>query len=96
MEASQLDTFLLRDSKGNLVPVLGLPFEEFEQLLRAKKGLTSPAAPSHTIEALSLVGTAGEQIADLQLTATIRVREAGWVRVPLEHWHGGDSAAGQA
>ena len=44
VEASQLDTFLLRDSKGNLVPVLGLPFEEFEQLLRVKKGLAPPPA----------------------------------------------------
>src|SRR5439155_20700146 len=77
------DTFLLRDSKGNLVPVLGMPFEEFEQLLRLKKDLASPAPPSQALETLSLSGTANARVADLQVTATIRVRDDGWVRVPL-------------
>src|SRR5262249_33214456 len=71
VEASQLDTFLLRDRKGNLVPVLGLPFEEFEQLLRTKKGLASPPAPGYVLEKLSLVGAVDQRIADLQVTATI-------------------------
>jgi len=84
VEASQLDTFWLRDGKGNLVPVLGMPFEEFEQLLRTKKGLSPAAAPGFTLETVSLAGTADERVADLQLTATIRVRQAGWVRVPLQ------------
>src|SRR5262249_22692998 len=70
-------------NKGNLVPVLGLTFEEYEQLLRTKLGLASPAAPGYLLESLSIVGTADERIADLQLTATIRVREQGWVRVPV-------------
>jgi hypothetical protein len=83
VEASQLDTFLLRDSKGNLVPVLGLPFEEFEELLRVKKGLAPPPAPGYVLEKLSLVGTAEQGIANLQLTATIKVRDEQWVRVPL-------------
>ena len=52
-EASPLDTFLLRDSKGNLVPVLGMQFEEFERLLRLKKGLSPAAAPGFTLERLS-------------------------------------------
>ncbi len=82
-ERSPLDTFLLRDSKGNLVPVLGMSFEEFEQLLRQKKGLSPAAPPSFTLERLSLVGTANEKTADLEVKATIRVRQAGWVRVPL-------------
>lgn len=82
-EASPLDTFLLRDSKGNLVPVLGMSFEEFEQLLRLKKGLSPAAAPSFTLERLSLAGTANEKTANLEVKATIRVRQAGWVRVPL-------------
>lgn len=83
VEASHLDTFLLRDSKGNLVPVLGMPFEEFEQLLRLKKGLGPPAAPSYSLDALTLVGTIQEGVANFQVTATIRVRQEGWVRVPL-------------
>jgi len=83
VEASPLDTILLRDSKGNLVPVVGLPFEEFEQLLRAKKGLLAASPPAYTIETVSLAGKAGKRSADFQLTATIRVRENGWIRVPL-------------
>ncbi len=83
LEASPLDTILMRDAKGNLVPVVGMGFEEFEQLLRAKKGLAPAAAPAYTIEAVSLVGKAAERLAELQMTVTIRVREPGWIRVPL-------------
>jgi hypothetical protein len=74
---------LLRDSKGNLVPVVGIPFEEFEQLLRAKKGLSPALPPSYTVETVSLAGKAGARSADFQLTMTIRVRENGWIRIPL-------------
>src|SRR5262245_50068137 len=77
LEASPLDTIWMRDAKGNLVPVVGIPFEEFEQLLRAKKGFSPAAAPAYTLEAVSLVGKANKGFADLQLTATIRVREPG-------------------
>ncbi|HZN34767.1 MAG TPA: hypothetical protein VFB80_13155, partial [Pirellulaceae bacterium] len=83
VEASPLDTFLLRDSKGNLVPVPGMPFEEFERLLLMKKGLSPPAAPGFTFDALSLVGEAKEKLATFEVTATIRVRAEGWIRVPL-------------
>ena len=83
VEASQLDTFLLRDSKGNLVPVLGMKFEEFEQLLKVKKGLAPPPAPGFTLDSLSITGTASKGLADLQITLSVRVRDEGWVRVPL-------------
>jgi hypothetical protein len=83
LQASPLDTFLLKDSKGNLVPVLGMSFEEFEQLLRLKKGLASPAPPSLALETLSLTGTTKGNVANFQVTATIRIHEDGWVRVPL-------------
>jgi hypothetical protein len=84
IERSPLDTFLLRDNKGNLVPVLGMSFEEFEQLLRLKKGLVPAAAPDFTLERLTLVGSADGPVADFLLTATIRVRRDGWTRVPLQ------------
>jgi hypothetical protein len=83
VEASPLDTILLRDSKGNLVPVVGIPFEEFEQLLRVKKGLAPGSPPAYTVDSVSLAGKASAQSAEFQLTATIRVREDGWIRVPL-------------
>jgi hypothetical protein len=83
LEASQLDTFLLRDSKGNLVPVLNLPFDEFERLLRIKRGLAAPEPPAYSLDALTLTGTAGRDAVALQGVLTIRVRREGWVRVPL-------------
>jgi hypothetical protein len=94
---SPLDTYLLRDNKGNLVPVLDLPFEEFERLLRIKRGLAPPALPGYSLDVLSVTGAAadddsGDQpaarsaatsLVDLQVVATIRVRDSDWVRVPL-------------
>jgi hypothetical protein len=83
VEARDLNTFLLRDNKGNLVPVLGITFEEFEALWKLKRGLTPPAPPGFTLDALSISGTASGNVADLQITLTIRIREPGWIRVPL-------------
>ena len=83
LEASRVDTFMLRDSKGNLVPVLDLPFEEFERLLRLQRGVGAAEPPPYTIDSLTVSGQAKGDIADLRLTATIRVRKSGWVRVPL-------------
>jgi hypothetical protein len=84
IEASQLDTFLLRDSKGNLVPVLGMTFDEFEQLLKLKNGLAAPPPPGFTLDALSVSGAVEGDLANVQVTATIRIRDEGWVRVPLK------------
>jgi hypothetical protein len=61
-----------------------MPFEEFEQLLKLKKGLTPPPSPSYTLDALSLVGTADNRVADLQITAKIRVRDESLVGIPLQ------------
>ena len=84
VQKSSLDTYLLRDSKGNLVPIVDMTFEDFEQLMRLKRGLAPPAAPAYVLDSLSVTGVATEGIADLQATATIRLREAsGWVQVPL-------------
>ena len=81
---SELDTFLLRDSKGNLVPVLGMTFEEFEKLLKLKQGLAPAQAPSYILDGLSITGGVQNQLATLEVTATVRIREEGWVRVPLK------------
>src|SRR4029453_18322818 len=83
VEASPLDTFLLRDSKGNLVPVPDLPFEEFERLLRIKRGLAPQAPPGFTLDKLTATGTVESNRADLEITLSIRSREAGLLRVPL-------------
>jgi hypothetical protein len=82
--ASELDTFLLRDSKGNLVPVLGMSFEEFEKLLKLRQGLAPAQPPAFLLDGLSITGSVKDQLATLEVTATIRIREEGWVRVPLK------------
>jgi hypothetical protein len=78
-----LDTFLLKDSKGNLVPVLGMTFEEFEELLKLKRGLAALPPPAYLFDSLAITGSVENELASLQAAATIRAREAGWVRVPL-------------
>jgi hypothetical protein len=60
-----------------------MSFDEFEQLLKLKKGLVPPPPPGYTLDAMSLSGTAAKGVADLQITLTIRVRDEGWVGVPL-------------
>lgn len=82
-QASPLDTFLLRDGKGNLVPVLGMTFEEFEQLLRLKKGVADPAPPAYSLDSLRLEGTVEGSRANLKVAAKVRLRHDGWVRIPL-------------
>lgn len=83
-DASDLDTFLLRDSKGNLVPVLGMTFEEFEKLLKLKQGLAPAQPPPYVLDGLSISGSVQSQLATLEVTVTVRIREEGWVRVPLK------------
>ncbi|MFN0018068.1 MAG: hypothetical protein ACKVP0_07405 [Pirellulaceae bacterium] len=83
-KGSELDTFLLRDSKGNLVPVLGMTFEDFEKLLKLKQGLAPAQPPAYVLDGLSITGTVQNQLATLEVTATIRIRDDGWVRVPLK------------
>lgn len=81
--ASELDTYLLRDSKGNLVPVIGMSFEDFEALIQLKKGLAPPPPPPFAIDSLTITGRAEATSAELQAAVQIRVRQSGWVRVPL-------------
>ncbi|MCE9525581.1 MAG: hypothetical protein K8R36_05965 [Planctomycetales bacterium] len=83
-KGSELDTFLLRDSKGNLVPVLGMTFEDFEKLLKLKQGLAPAQPPAYVLDGLSITGSVQNQLANLEVTASIRIRDEGWVRVPLK------------
>ena len=83
LKPSPLDTFWLRDSKGALVPVLGMTFEEFEELWRLRRGLGPPTPPPYVLERLSLTGTVNDQSADCRLKATVAVQAEGWQRVPL-------------
>lgn len=80
---SELNTYYLRDSKGNLVPVLGFSFEDYEKLLQIKMGLAPPPPPSFSVDSLNLSGKADGGVAELQLATMVRVRQEGWVKVPL-------------
>jgi hypothetical protein len=82
-EAGPPDTYWMRDSKGNLVPVVGIPFEEFEQLQKLKRGLGPPVPPAYSLDSLAITGNVENNLANLQVAASIRVRETGWVPVPL-------------
>jgi hypothetical protein len=82
-ESDPPDTYYLRDSKGNLVPVVGMPFEVFEQLQKLKRGLAPPAPPPYSLDSLAITGSVENNLANLLVTAQIRTREAGGVGVPL-------------
>jgi hypothetical protein len=83
VEQSGLDTFLLRDSKGNLVPVLDLPFEEFERLLRIQRGLAPQAPPQFTLDSLAVTGSQVADLVNFEVRADVRTHQEGLVRVPL-------------
>ncbi|HUE71261.1 MAG TPA: hypothetical protein VMP01_10285 [Pirellulaceae bacterium] len=77
------DTYYFRDSKGNLIPVVGMPFEVFEELQKLKRGLAPPAPPPYSLDSLAISGSVENNLANLLVTAQIRVRETGGVGVPL-------------
>ncbi len=82
-QRSLLDTYLLRDSKGNLVPVIGMSFEDFEKLLRLQRQLAPPEPPKFSIDVVSLKGTADASQAKLSAKIEIRTQAAGRHPVPL-------------
>ncbi len=82
--ANDLDSLYFRDSKGNLVLVPGMTFEKLEKLLKLEQGLAPAQAPAYVLDGLSISGSVQNQRATLDVIATIRVRDEGWVRVPLK------------
>lgn len=82
--ANDLDSLFFRDSKGNLVLVPGMTFEKLEKLLKLEQGLAPAPPPSYVLDGLSLSGSVQNKLATLEVTVTIRVRDEGWVRVPLK------------
>jgi hypothetical protein len=82
--AQELDSLYFRDSKGNLVLVPGMTFEKLEKLLKSEQGLVPAQAPSFVLEGLSISGSVENQLATMEVTATIRIRDEGWIHVPLK------------
>ena len=82
-ESDPPDVYYFRDEKGNLVPVVGMPFEVLEQLQKLKRGLAPPAPPPYSLDSLAISGSVEKGLANLQIAAQIRIRESGTVGVPL-------------
>lgn len=77
-------TFYLKDEKGNLVPVPGISYERFRELLAIEKRTGTPLPPTFTLEKLTLTGSVSGQRAELLVEVVVQPRGAGWVNVPLE------------
>ncbi len=79
------ETYYLRDQDGRLVPVLNFKYEEFLHLrqLDVEPGAAGVELPTYTLQELTLSGTASATRAELTATISLRLLQAGWVRVPL-------------
>ncbi|MGO8744561.1 MAG: hypothetical protein ACLQNE_01100 [Thermoguttaceae bacterium] len=73
--------YYLKDKEGNLQPVPGFRFEDFEQMFREK--LNRGAMPRYSLQALKIEGTVKAALAEAKVTFRILVRDEDWVRVPL-------------
>ena len=73
--------YYLKDKDGNLQPVPGFRFEDFEQMFREK--LNRGSMPRYSLQALTIEGTAKTALAETKATFRILVRDDDWVRVPL-------------
>jgi hypothetical protein len=76
--------YYLKDKDGNLQPVLGFSFEDFEELVRRKVRMDQPESmPQYSLLGLTIEGVARGDQAELKVELTIRVLAEHWVRVPL-------------
>jgi hypothetical protein len=75
-------TVYLKDKDGNLVPVPGFSYEHYRELvLQAERSETEP--PPYAVERLALTGIIKGNVCEFELEVVVRVRNAGWVMVPL-------------
>lgn len=76
--------FYLKDKEGNLQPVLGFTFEDFEEMVRQKLRQEQPETPpAYAVEQVAISGTARGQRAQFKAEFRIRLLSDQWVRVPL-------------
>lgn len=82
-EGDGLDVYVLRNKAGELVKMPGWKLEDFRKAWERER-LAAPAAPpSHSIDSLTVTGIADDSGANFEAKFTIRLREGGWVKVPL-------------
>ena len=79
------ETYVVQDADGRLVPMLNVSLEEIQRLmeLEVQSSRNSAPPPAYTLQELLITGTAGTTRADLDVAATIRLQQDGWVRIPL-------------
>jgi hypothetical protein len=83
VEEIGLATRYLPDENGKLVPVPGITYERFRELLllESRAGVVEP--PPVTIDQFTLSGTQQGELVKLDVAATIQLRKSGWTMVPL-------------
>ena len=77
------EVYFVKSANGELVPLVGFTLEQFEKMLREEGAAAPPPKPTFRIDGVEATGTVDSRNARLQITFTIDVDAAGWVRVPL-------------
>ena len=84
VEEAEPSVYYLEGEDGNLQPVIGLTFREFQELHKLKNRLAQrDQMPRYSIQSISAAGTAGEDYVQLTVHLQLLVREEDSVRVPL-------------
>lgn len=85
VEEAKPETYYLRDRDGRLVPVLNMPYEEFQRLeqMDVRPNPAGAELPAYALQELTISGTATPSRAELKVVVTLRLQQSGWVRVPL-------------
>ena len=84
VEESLPTLYYLEDKDGNLIAVPGFSWEDFREYYDLKHQIQQrEQRPRFSFQHLSASGTADQDHAELTIQISVRVREEGWVRVPL-------------
>jgi hypothetical protein len=76
-------TTYLKDEKGNLVPVPGLSYERFRELLLLERNATREVPPEYTLEQAKLSGNVTAERADYVIELKVLSHRTGWLKLPL-------------
>lgn len=83
VEEVEPEVFWLKNKDGKYIKVIGVPYERIKGLLQKESG-TSDGPPPFALDKANCQGEIRESHCPLTLDFSIRVREAGWVKVPLK------------
>ena len=78
------DLIYILDKNGNLVPILDMSWEQFQNMYDRERGGRSMAGPpAYSIQRLMISGRVDSDRARLKITADILLKQPGWIRIPL-------------